>query len=120
MTIIVGLTGGIASGKTTLSNFLKNKKFAVHDSDLVVKKIYSRPSPFFLKHLKKLGLSHSIKNNKIKTYDYDSIVNFIPKLYAYRLPTKKEWENMAHLGYSTKTQKILNLEFVLSYKFFGF
>ena len=38
--IIVGLTGGIASGKSTVSSFLKKKKFPVHDSDLVVKKIY--------------------------------------------------------------------------------
>ena len=52
-----------------------------------------------------------IKNNKIKTYDYDSIVSFIPILYAYRLPTKKEWENMACLGYSKKTQKKLNKKF---------
>ena len=35
--IIIGLTGGIASGKTTITNLLKKKKFAVHDSDSVVK-----------------------------------------------------------------------------------
>ena len=39
--IVIGLTGGIASGKTTITNFLKKKKFALHDSDSVVKKIYS-------------------------------------------------------------------------------
>ena len=50
---IVGLTGGIASGKTTISNFLKKKKFAVHDSDYVVKKIYNNPSAVFVQHLKK-------------------------------------------------------------------
>ena len=36
--IILGLTGGIASGKTTIVNFLKKKKLAIHDSDAVVKK----------------------------------------------------------------------------------
>ena len=36
MTIIVGLTGGIASGKTTIVNLLIKNKLAVHDSDLVV------------------------------------------------------------------------------------
>ena len=65
MTIIVGLTGGIASGKTTISKFLKNKRYPVHDSDAVVKKIYSNPRPDFLKHLKSINLSDSIKGKKV-------------------------------------------------------
>jgi len=63
--IVIGLTGGIASGKTTIMNFLKKKKFAVHDSDTVVKKIYSKPEPKFLSYLKKTNLKNSIKGNKI-------------------------------------------------------
>ena len=63
--IVIGLTGGIASGKTTITNFLKKKKFAVHDSDSVVKKIYSEPEPKFLSYLKKTNLKNSIKGNKI-------------------------------------------------------
>ena len=45
--IVIGLTGGIASGKTKIMNFLKKKKFAIHDSDAVVKKIYTKPEPKF-------------------------------------------------------------------------
>ena len=63
--IVIGLTGGIASGKTTITNFLKKKKFTVHDSDFVVKKIYSKPEPKFLSYLKKTNLKNSIKGNKI-------------------------------------------------------
>ena len=63
--IVIGLTGGIASGKTTIMNFLKKKKFAVHDSDAVVKKIYSKPGPKFLSYLKKTNLKNFIKGNKI-------------------------------------------------------
>jgi len=63
--IVIGLTGGIASGKTTITNFLKKKKFAVHDSDSVVKNIYSNPGPKFLSYLKKTNLKNSIKGNKI-------------------------------------------------------
>jgi len=63
--IVIGLTGGIASGKTTITNFLKKKKFAVHDSDSVVKKIYSKPRPKFLSYLKKTNFKNSIKCNKI-------------------------------------------------------
>ena len=58
--IVIGLTGGIASGKTTIMNFLKKKKFAVHDSDAVVKKIYSKPEPKFLSYLKKTNLKNGI------------------------------------------------------------
>ena len=63
--IVIGLTGGIASGKTTITNFLKKKKFSVHDSDSVVKNIYSNQGPKFLSYLKKTNLKKSIKGNKI-------------------------------------------------------
>ena len=63
--IIVGLTGGIASGKTTIINFLKKKRYVTHDSDAVVKEIYSTPTPNLIKVLKSIGLSDSINIKKI-------------------------------------------------------
>jgi len=87
--IIVGLTGGIASGKTTIVNHLKKKRFIIHDSDNVVKKIYSKPTKAFLKHLKKINLSRSIKNKKInKKIIRDEIFNNQRK--------KKNLENFIH------------------------
>ena len=65
MTIIVGLTGGIASGKTTIVKLLKKNKLAVHDSDLVVKRIYSKPKTKFRTYLKKINLGKSLKRKKI-------------------------------------------------------
>ena len=65
MTTIVGLTGGIASGKSTVVQFLKKKRFAVHDSDKVVKNIYSKPPPKFIKYLKKINLEKSLKGRTI-------------------------------------------------------
>ena len=56
---IVGLTGGIASGKTTIVNFLKKKRFAIHDSDKVVKSIYSKPPLSFIKYLKTIKLKNT-------------------------------------------------------------
>jgi len=74
--IVVGLTGGIASGKSTTLNFLKKKRFSVHDSDFVVKKIYSNPSPSLIKHLKKISFSNSIQGKKInKNIIRDEIFN---------------------------------------------
>jgi dephospho-CoA kinase len=37
---VIGLTGGIASGKSTVSQIIRNKGIKVVDADLLVKKIY--------------------------------------------------------------------------------
>ena len=63
--IVLGLTGGIASGKTTITNFLKKKKFAVHDSDIVVKNMYSKLSPSFKNYLKSINLEGAIKGTTV-------------------------------------------------------
>ena len=34
---------GIATGKSTIVKFLRKKGYKVHDSDLIVNKIYSQP-----------------------------------------------------------------------------
>ena len=62
---VVGLTGGIASGKTTITNFLKKNRYMVHDSDSVIKKIYLKPTKKFLQHLKKIKLSTAINKGQI-------------------------------------------------------
>ena len=65
MTIFVGLTGGIATGKSTIVEFLQKNGYKVHDSDLVVNKMYSQPTKQLFATLKKIGLSKSIKKNQI-------------------------------------------------------
>ena len=80
MTIIVGLTGGIASGKTTIVELLRKKKLAVHDSDLAVEGIYSKPKAKFLNYLKKTSLGKSVKGKKIdKEIIREEIFNNIKK-----------------------------------------
>ena len=37
--IIIGITGSIGTGKSTIASMMRILKFAVHDSDLEVKKI---------------------------------------------------------------------------------
>jgi dephospho-CoA kinase len=64
---VVGLTGGIASGKSFVSNYLKTKKIPVHESDQVIKSIYKNPSNAFLLFLKKLGFKNAIKKKFINT-----------------------------------------------------
>ena len=65
MTIFVGITGGIATGKSTIVKFLQKKGYKVHDSDLIVNKIYSQPNKKLFTVLKNIGLSNSIKNKQI-------------------------------------------------------
>ena len=63
--IIVGLTGGIASGKTTISNFIRKQNIPVHDSDACVYNLYKKPSIKFIDYLKLIGLKKAIKEKKI-------------------------------------------------------
>ena len=37
--MIIGLTGGIASGKSTVSNYLAEQGFKVYDADKIAKEI---------------------------------------------------------------------------------
>ena len=43
MTYVLGLTGGIGMGKTTISNFLKKFDFKILDADLISRQVISRP-----------------------------------------------------------------------------
>lgn len=59
---VVGLTGGIATGKSSVSRFLKNKSLAVICADELVKSIYKAPES--IKFIKE-QFPEAINNNKI-------------------------------------------------------
>ena len=40
MTKVIGITGGIGSGKSTFAKYLKEQAFNIHDSDYEVQKMY--------------------------------------------------------------------------------
>ena len=63
--IIVGLTGGIASGKSFVATYLKKIKIPVHESDKIINLMYKKPTKGFLEYLKKIGFSSSIKKGKV-------------------------------------------------------
>ena len=65
MTKIVAITGGIGSGKTTISKYLKKNNFAVHESDSTVSQIYIKPNKLFLSFLKKNISKEVVTRNKI-------------------------------------------------------
>ena len=63
--IVVGLTGGIASGKSFVIKYLNELKIKTHESDLVVEKIYKKPTINFLKKIQDFGLEKAINKKKI-------------------------------------------------------
>ena len=79
MTKIIGITGGIGSGKTTVCDYLKKNNFAVHESDKVVAQMYKNPSKSFLHFLKKNISKEVVKNNKINKQKITDIVFNNPK-----------------------------------------
>ena len=65
MTFVIGITGGIGSGKSTFSKKLIEKGYRVHDSDKEVQSIYKKPTKDFIKLLNKIGLAKSINKKNI-------------------------------------------------------
>ena len=120
MTTIVGLTGGIASGKTTIVKLLKKNKLAVHDSDLVVGGIYLRPKAKFITHLKKINLGKSLQGKNIdKKIIREEIFNNIKKrklLESYIHAEVKKDRNNFLKKHKQKKTKIIFLDIPLLFE----
>ena len=63
--IIVGLTGGIASGKSFVVSYLKKIRIPTHESDTVVRALYKKPTNSFVNYLKKEGFEKAVLKKKI-------------------------------------------------------
>ena len=98
--IVVGLTGGIASGKSFVISYLKKKKIPTHESDVIIKKIYSKPSAKFLAFLSNNGFETAIKRKKI--------VKRIIRNEIFKNSKKKEkLEKYLHLEVANERKKFL-------------
>ena len=89
MTKIVAITGGIGSGKTTISKYLKKNNFAVHESDSAVSQIYIKPNKPFLGFLKKNVSKEVVTRNKIDKQKITEIIFNDKKI-------KQKLENYIH------------------------
>ena len=74
MTKIVAITGGIGSGKTTLSDYLKKTGFLVHESDEVVSDMYTKPSKSFISFIKENISKEAIQKNKANKKEITNII----------------------------------------------
>ena len=96
----MGLTGGIASGKSTTTKILKSKKIPVHDSDLVVSDIYEKPNKKFIDFLKGINLKESINKNKIDK-------KIIREIVFSNKAKKKQLEDRLHLEVKKSRERFL-------------
>lgn len=111
MTKIVGITGGIGSGKTTFSNHLKKLGFLVHESDMVVSEIYTKPKKQFLSFIKEKISQDAINHNKINKAEIANVIfnnNTIKKLLERRIHKEVQSSREAFIKkYTKKKEKII-------------
>ncbi len=55
MGLTIGLTGGIASGKSTVSNMLKEYGFSIIDADVIAREVVEKGKPAYLKIVEEFG-----------------------------------------------------------------
>jgi dephospho-CoA kinase len=108
MTKIVGITGGIGSGKTTFSNHLKKLGFLVHESDKVVSEIYTKPKKQFLSFIKEKISQDAINHNKINKAEIANVIfnnNTIKRLLERRIHKEVQNSREAFIKKYTKKKK---------------
>ena len=98
--IVVGLTGGIASGKSTILKHIKKLKIPIHDSDKVVSFLYKKPTQKFLAELFKQKLIDTKPIKKINKKEIRKRVLKDPKKL-------KALESITHKHVSKEREKFL-------------
>ncbi len=94
--MIIGLTGGIASGKSTVSDYLNEKAFLIYDADEIAKKIFEKEEITkeiilnFGESILESGSKNKIDRKKLKEIVFKNkdklrVLNSIihPKVYDY-------------------------------------
>ena len=108
MTKLVGITGGIGSGKTTFSNHLKKLGYVVHESDVVVSEIYNNPKKNFLSFIKEKISQDATDHHKINKAEIANVIfsnNKIKKLLERRIHKEVQISREAFIKKYTKKKK---------------
>jgi dephospho-CoA kinase len=74
MTLVVGLTGGIASGKSTVSNMLKEKNITVIDADIEARLAVQQGEPAFIRIIESFGSEILLPDGEIDRQKLGSII----------------------------------------------
>ena len=108
MTKLIGITGGIGSGKTTFSNHLKKLGYVVHESDVVVSEIYNKPKKKFLSFIKEKISQDATNHYKINKAEIANVIfsnNKIKKLLERRIHKEVQISREAFINKYTKKKK---------------
>lgn len=65
MTLVIGLTGGIASGKSTVANMLIEKGITVIDADIIAKQAVEKGMPAYRQIIDEFGEDILLSNGDI-------------------------------------------------------
>jgi dephospho-CoA kinase len=74
MSLVIGLTGGIASGKSTVSNFLKEMDITVVDADLEARLAVMKGESAYFKIIAEFGEDILLANDEIDRQKLGSII----------------------------------------------
>jgi dephospho-CoA kinase len=74
MSLIVGLTGGIASGKSTVSNMLKELQITVIDADIEARLAVKKGEPAYFRILQEFGSNLVMPDGEIDRQKLGSII----------------------------------------------
>lgn len=74
MSLVIGLTGGIASGKSTVSNFLKEMDITVVDADLEARLAVMKGESAYFKIIAEFGEDILLANGEIDRQKLGSII----------------------------------------------
>tara|TARA_Y100000768_G_scaffold381862_1_gene361209 strand:- start:478 stop:1074 length:597 start_codon:yes stop_codon:yes gene_type:complete len=100
MTKVIGITGGIGSGKTTLSKHLTKLGYLVHESDKVVFEMYDSPSKQFINFVKNNISQNAVKGDRLNKKE-------ITKNIFTNNQTKKKLEKYIHKKVQLSRKKFI-------------
>jgi len=98
--LVIGLTGGVASGKTTISNLFSRLGVPVVDTDIVSRELLEKGQPGYIKVIQKLGRDILLEDGNIDRRKLRQAV--------FSEPALKTWlEKMLHpLIYQSAQQQL--------------
>lgn len=87
--ILIGLTGGISSGKSTVSHIIKKKGYPLIDADKIAREVVEINKPAYIEIVKEFGEEILLKNKSINRKELGNII-FMDRI------SKEKLENIIH------------------------
>ncbi|MSU02354.1 dephospho-CoA kinase [Tissierella pigra] len=87
--ILIGLTGGISSGKSTVSHIIKEKGYPLIDADKIAREVVEINKPAYTEIVKEFGEEILLKNKSINRKELGNII-FMDRI------SKEKLESIIH------------------------